>query len=374
MEGAAAEAVEVRAVEHDLAAVRPVQAEQAAPQGGLARAGFAHDTHGLARVDGQRDVVRRHQLAAPAQEAAAEREHLAHVLRVEQGIALAVEGVAVLDVVGHGGDQLAGVGVLRAVEDLVGGADLHAPALLHDGHPVGDLGDHAEVMGDEHHRHAELALHPLDELQDLLLGGHVERGGGLVGDQQPRLQGQGHGDHHALALAAGEPEGIAAAQRLRLRQADGGEQLDHALAAAGGVHFRVGAQRLVDLLAHPHQRVEGGHGLLEDHAHVAAAHRALLRLAAGEHVPAVEDGLAVGDLHVGRGEQAHDGVGGHGLARAGLADDAQQLVLGDGEVDVLHRMGALGALGEADGQPPHVQDDVVGLAHVSLSPCVRVSG
>jgi hypothetical protein len=40
------------------------------------------------------------------------------------------------------------------------------------------------------------------ERQDLRLDGHVERGGRLVGDQQRRVAGQRHGDHHALAHAA----------------------------------------------------------------------------------------------------------------------------------------------------------------------------
>ncbi len=42
------------------------------------------------------------------------------------------------------------------------------------------------------------------QLQDLRLHRHVERGGRLVGDQQFRAAEQRHGDHHALAHAAGE--------------------------------------------------------------------------------------------------------------------------------------------------------------------------
>ena len=37
---------------------------------------------------------------------------------------------------------------------------------------------------------------------DLRLHGDVERGGRLVGDQQARIAGERHGDHHALAHAA----------------------------------------------------------------------------------------------------------------------------------------------------------------------------
>ena len=60
------------------------------------------------------------------------------------------------------------------------------------------------------HRHAELALQLLQQLQDLRLDGDVERRGRLVGDQEVRLVGQRHGDHHPLALAAGKLVGIGA--------------------------------------------------------------------------------------------------------------------------------------------------------------------
>jgi hypothetical protein len=44
----------------------------------------------------------------------------------------------------------------------------------------------------------------LDLLDDLRLGGHVEGGGGLVGDEQVGLAGDPDGDHDALSHAAGE--------------------------------------------------------------------------------------------------------------------------------------------------------------------------
>ena len=53
-------------------------------------------------------------------------------------------------------------------------------------------------------RRAELGLEPVDQLEDLRLHGHVERGRRLVGDQQLRLVDQRHRDHRALAHAAGE--------------------------------------------------------------------------------------------------------------------------------------------------------------------------
>ncbi len=43
-----------------------------------------------------------------------------------------------------------------------------------------------------------------DQFQHLGLGGHIQRCGRLIGDQQFRAHRQRHRDHHALALPAGK--------------------------------------------------------------------------------------------------------------------------------------------------------------------------
>ena len=101
-------------------------------------------------------------------------------------------------------------------------------AVVHHADAVGDLAHDAEVVGDEQHRHAEPLLRVLEQLEDLRLHRDVERGGRLVGDQQVRLVRQRHGDHHALALAAGELVRIAAQPRRRIGNADLVEQFEDA--------------------------------------------------------------------------------------------------------------------------------------------------
>ena len=54
-------------------------------------------------------------------------------------------------------------------------------------------------------------------VQDLRLDRDVQRGGGLVGDQQARLTGQRHRDHRALAHAARKPVRIGARRAARAR-------------------------------------------------------------------------------------------------------------------------------------------------------------
>ena len=90
---------------------------------------------------------------------------------------------------------------------------------------VAHLGDHAEVVGDQQDRHAELVAAGAQQVEDLRLDGDVERGGRLVGDQQRGPAGERHGDHHPLAQAARQLVRI-------LREAPlGRADADHAAAA-----------------------------------------------------------------------------------------------------------------------------------------------
>ena len=90
------------------------------------------------------------------------------------------------------------------------------------------LGDHAEIVRDQQHAHAQIALQVGEQLEDLRLNGHVERGGRLVGDQQLGLAGERDGDHHALAHAARQLVRIGVDALSGRRNADPLEQPDRA--------------------------------------------------------------------------------------------------------------------------------------------------
>ena len=127
-----------------------------------------------------------------------------------------------------GGEQRARVRMLGRGEHALDLALLDDLAALHHADSVGELAHDAEIVGDEQHRHAEPRLRVLQQLQDLRLHRDVERGRRLVGDQQIRLVGERHGDHHALALAAGKLVRIAAEPARRIGNADLAEQFDDA--------------------------------------------------------------------------------------------------------------------------------------------------
>ncbi len=80
---------------------------------------------------------------------------------------------------------------------------LDRPAEVHDHHLVGDMADHAQVVGNEEVGEGEFLLHVHRQVQHLGLDRHVKRRDRLIGDQNARLQHQRAGNRDPLALTAG---------------------------------------------------------------------------------------------------------------------------------------------------------------------------
>ena len=150
----------------------------------------------------------------------------------------------------------------------------------------------------------------------------------VVGSSAMRMlgvAGQGHGDHDALAHAAGELVRIVLDALLRVGDAHQVEQLDGAGRGLLLSVTAVKAQALAQLATDGVDRVQRGHGVLEDHGDVVAAD--LLHLSFGhleQRLAAVADVAAL-DASRGHVDETHDGERGHGLAASGLADHAEGL-------------------------------------------------
>ena len=99
------------------------------------------------------------------------------------------------------GEELAGPGVLRVVDDLLRRADLDEHALLDEVDAVGRLAGERHLVGDHDHRRALVGqlLHHVDHLADER---RVEGRRRLVEQQHLGLHRQRPGDGHALLLAA----------------------------------------------------------------------------------------------------------------------------------------------------------------------------
>ena len=70
--------------------------------------------------------------------------------------------------------------MLRAIEDLGGGAGFHDLAVFHDEHVARERAYHAKVVADEEICQIVIRLQSAQEIDDLRLHGHVERRGRLV--------------------------------------------------------------------------------------------------------------------------------------------------------------------------------------------------
>ncbi len=236
---------------------------------------------------------------------------------------------------GNGGEQSLGVVLLRVGEQLVHGRLLDDLALVHHHDAVGEVGDHAHVVGDEDDRRVEGVPQFPQEREDLGLHGDVERGRRLVGDDHLRVARDGDGDDDALTQTARELVGVLLEAPFGLGNADHLQQLDGPLVGRLLGDVLVCAQSFADLPTHGVHRVQGRHRLLEDHGDVAAAVLAQLLRRHVAEVDGPEPARSV-DLRGLRQEAGH----GHrrdGLARSRLTDDRENLARRDVEPDALDR-------------------------------------
>ena len=208
-------------------------------------------------------------------------------------------------------------------QHLARGTGLDHLAGAHDREAVGDAGHHRQIMRDEHQPHAVLVDQPAQQIEDPRLGRHVERRRRLVRDQQLRAQRHGHRDHHPLPLAARQLVRIARQRKPHLRQPHPLERVTRDGPRLAPRRAGMDQHRLGHLVADGPQRIERGHRLLEDHAHVMAAQPAHLGLAPLQQLRAVEPDRPA-RLRPVR-QQTHHGQRGHRLARPALADHAEHL-------------------------------------------------
>ena len=220
--------------------------------------------------------------------------------------------------------QRPGIGVPWIGQQVLRRPLLHHLAGIHDENPRTHIGDHPEIMADQDHRGAQARVQLAQQIEDLRLDGDVERGGRLIGDQQCRLIGKPHRQHHPLAHAAGELMRIRPNCPIRRRHPHPSQQFDRPRPGGHGAKPPMRRHRLHQLPRDPQHRVERGHRVLKHHRDFAPAHRPYRRLIEpGEVAPAKHDFAA----HDPRGliEQPHDGFRQHRLARAGLPHDPQRL-------------------------------------------------
>ncbi len=253
-------------------------------------------------------------------------------------------------------DEAQGVGMERALEQRRRTPLFHDAPAIHHRHAVAEPCHHPEIMGDEDDGEPELFLQGGQKIEDLRLNGHIERGGRLVSDQELGLAGERHRDHHPLAHAPGKLMRVLVDPALGRGDADERHQLDGAGARRSRAHAEVVAQHLADLHAHGEERIERGHGILEDDRHLLAADPAGIGAAGRvEQRSAFPKNIAARD-HAGHIDEAHHRLGGDALARAGFTDNAERLAAPDVEAHPAHRLRRAAPGVEADHEIAHHQE------------------
>ncbi len=197
-------------------------------------------------------------------------------------------------------------------------------ALLHDRDAVGDVGDDAEIMGDEQHRHAAPLLNVSDQPKDLRLRRDVECRGWFVRDQDRRLERECHCDHGALTLATRQLMRIAADDPLRIAHADLFEEGAQAGVPLSWRELVVRLERFHDLVADPDHRIERRHRLLKDHRDTSPAQRPPFCCREVQQIASLKVNGPRNRAN-GLGQQAHHGSGADRFAGAGFTDDAEDL-------------------------------------------------
>ena len=170
-------------------------------------------------------------------------------------------------------------------------------------------------MGDKNHRQTHFFLQLAQEQQDLDLHRRVERGGGLIGQQELRATSQRQGNHGALAHAARHFMGIGLQTTLGAGNAHPLKQSQGPLPGLVLAHIFVTADGFDDLLTHAVNRVQRQQGLLKNHGRHAPTEAAELVLRQREHILITHPDLPR-DLGFLFSMQTQDGAQGDAFARA----------------------------------------------------------
>ena len=157
--------------------------------------------------------------------------------------------------------------MLRPFEQVLGGSLLDDASQVHDGDAVGELFDHGEIVRDQQQREPEPVFQVGQQVQDLGLHRHIQRGCRFVADQHRRLKHERPRDRHALALPARKLD--RPLFREMLRQTDALQHRQRLVAPAGGTALPLHLERNAHRIENGPVRRERAVRVLEDRLHLA---------------------------------------------------------------------------------------------------------
>jgi len=232
----------------------------------------------------------------------------------------------------YGGKQTLRVWVLRIGKNFLRRARLNQIAQMQHADSVGNVLDHAQIVGNEQIRATGLGLNVLHQVDDLRLNRNVERGNTFVGDYEFRLHDQGAGNSDALTLTARKLMRISFG--VSGRQSDLFEHLaDNPIAFFARGVKPVDVEPFADYVADFFARIQAGHRVLKNHLHVLAEHTADFVGERARNFIAVENNFARRRLI-----QADDTAPNRRLAAARFADECKSSARRQIEVGAAYRV------------------------------------
>src|SRR3972149_2331235 len=145
---------------------------------------------------------------------------------------------------------------MRVAEDLFRRAGLDDAAGVHDVNPLGIAGHYTEVVRDDDQGGIDAFYQAHHEFQELCLGRDVHGGGRLVSENNLRVAGDSHGDHHPLAHAAGELVRIIIDAAFGIRYAHHFQEIDSPFAGGLLVHIQAELEDFGHLAGYGEHRVQ----------------------------------------------------------------------------------------------------------------------
>jgi hypothetical protein len=233
--------------------------------------------------------------------------------------------------VGSGGRTLEqlGIGMLRMINDLHGGADFHQRSGVQHRHPVTHVACPGQIVRDKEHAQAFLILQVQHQIHHVEPDRHVQGAGGFIGQNQFGLRGQGAGNPHPLPLPARQFKGPFGSVYVGRSQAHPLQQPVHlrvGVAACEAVNLEGPRQRV----AHRMQRVEAAVRVLKDHLDPPPQLPQPLAPQFLRHGLSIQPDFA-GSRLMEAGDQAGDGA----FAAARFAHQPQHLAAPDAETHVV---------------------------------------
>ena len=162
--------------------------------------------------------------------------------------------------------------------------------------------------------------------------------------------------------ASGELVGVGAQPLLRRWDPHEPERIPRPPPRRVATHVGMSPDRLDHLGVDAQHRVQGHHGILEDHGDARPAQPGERRLSGGDEVPAVEDDPARGDP-ARLVDEADHGEARDRLAGSRLSDQAEDLAAPQAQVDAVHRPHHPRPRGEFGVQPLDAQQLAARNAH-----------